>query len=153
MQSAFIGAEDLINSRPLGYQSNDPNDFKTLTPSSFLHGRLDGCCLPITAIDNQKFDIKNRWRLIQEALKHVWHRWMRELLPNLGPRQKWTQDRKNFEIGNEVLVINKALPRYQWEIGRITATFPGRDGVVRVVDVTNENGTLKKPCHRLIPLN
>ena len=153
LQAAFIGAEDLINSRPLGYQSNDPNDFRTLTPASFLHGRLDGSVLPST-VDNQPHNLKQRWRLIQTALKHIWKRWLREILPNLGPRQKWTQDNKNFEVGDEVLVVDKNLPRYQWDIGRITSVYPGRDGVVRIVDVRGENGgTLKKSVHRLIPLS
>ena len=153
LQAAFIGAEDLINSRPLGYQSNDPNDFRTLTPASFLHGRLDGHVLPPT-VDNQPFDHRQRWRLIQSTLKHIWKRWIKEILPTLGPRQKWTQENRNFEVGDEVLVVDKNLPRYRWNIGRITATYPGRDGVVRVVDVRGENGDiLQKTVHRLIPLS
>ena len=153
LHAAFIGAEDLLNSRPLGYQSNDPNDFRTLTPASFLHGRLDGSILP-PAVDNQDFNPKQRWRLIQSTLKHIWRRWIREILPNLGPRQKWTQEGRNFEVGDEVLVVDKNLPRYRWNIGRITATFPGRDGVVRVVNVKGENGeSLQRTVHRLIPLS
>ena len=153
LQAAFIGAEDLVNSRPLGYQSNDPNDFRTLTPASFLHGRLDGNILP-ESVEKENFNPKQRWRLIQTTLKHIWKRWIKEILPTLGPRQKWTQDGRNFEIGDEVLVMDKNVPRYRWNIGRITATYPGRDGVVRIVDVKGEAGeTLKKAVHRLIPLN
>ena len=84
----------------------------------------------------------------------MWKRWIKEILPTLGPRQKWTQDRRNFEVDDEVLVMDKNLPRYRWNIGRITATYPGRDGVVRVVDVKGETGDiLKKSVHRLIPLS
>ena len=153
LQAAFIGAEDLLNSRPLGYQTNDPNDHRVLTPASFLHGRLDGSNLP-KIIDDQEPNHKNRWRLVQLALKHIWQRWHREILPNLGPRQKWSQDSKNFEVGDEVLIMEKNIPRYKWNIGRVTATFPGRDGVVRVVNIKGKNGeTLQKTVHRLIPLN
>ena len=153
LQAAFIGAEDLLNSRPLGYQTNDPNDHRVLTPASFLHGRLDGSNLP-KSIDDQEPNHKNRWRLVQLALKHIWQRWHREILPNLGPRQKWSQDSKNVEVGDEVLIMEKNIPRYKWNIGRVTATFPGRDGVVRVVNIKGKNGeTLQKTVHRLIPLN
>ena len=153
LQSAFIGAEDLLNSRPLCYQTNDPNDMRTLTPASFLHGRLDGSFLPPN-VDRQDFDPRQRWRLIQRVLKQIWKRWIREILPTLGPRQKWTQDNRNFEVGDEVLVVDKNLPRYRWNIGRVTATYPGRDGVVRIVDVRGENGDiLKKTVHRLVPLS
>ena len=36
--SAVIGAEGLINSRPLTYQSSDPADLTPLTPNHFLRG-------------------------------------------------------------------------------------------------------------------
>ena len=153
LHAAFIGAENILNSRPLGYQTNDPNDHRTLTPASFLHGSLDGNVLPPT-VDRQNFNCKNRWRLIQRVLQQTWQRWIKEILPTLGPRQKWTQDNRNFEVGDEVLVVDKNLPRYRWNIGRVTATYPGRDGVVRVVDVKGENGDiLQKTVHRLIPLS
>ena len=152
LNAAFIGAEDLVNSRPLGYQTNDPNDFRVLTPASFLHGRLDGSNLPMV-VDQHQPDHRKRWRLVQTTLKHIWRRWLREILPTLGPRQKWTQDNRNFEVDDEVLVIDRNLPRYRWDIGRITQVYPGRDGVVRVVNVKGHNGeTLMKPVHRLIPL-
>ena len=153
LQSAFNGAEDILNSRPLGYQSNDPNDFRVLTPASFLHGRLDGHVLPAT-VDTQPYNHKQRWRLVQNTLNHIWKRWLTEILPTLGPRQKWTQDTRNFEVGDEVLVVDKNLPRYRWNIARITATYPGRDGVVRTVDIQGENGhILKTPVVKLIPLS
>ena len=152
LNSAFIGAEDLVNSRPLGYQTNDINDPRVLTPNSFIHGRLDGSFLP-PSVDTKDFDIRNRWRLVQQALKHIWKRWMQEILPTLGPRQKWTADNRNFQKDDEVLIVDKNLPRYRWNIGRVTEVYPGRDGVVRVVDVRDNKGTtLKKTVHRLIPL-
>lgn len=35
LQTAFIGAEGLINSRPLSYQSSNPSDNTVLTPNHF----------------------------------------------------------------------------------------------------------------------
>lgn len=37
--SAVVGAEGLINSRPLTYQSVNPQDPGPLTPNHFLHGQ------------------------------------------------------------------------------------------------------------------
>lgn len=36
------GAESLINSRPLAYQSANPNDDVQLTSNHFLHGQVGG---------------------------------------------------------------------------------------------------------------
>ena len=38
--TAIIGAEGLINSRPLTYQSANPVDDVPLTPNHFLHGQI-----------------------------------------------------------------------------------------------------------------
>jgi len=49
LSSAFIGAEALLNSRPLTYQSQSasPHDITPLTPSHFLHGELGRQAAPI----------------------------------------------------------------------------------------------------------
>ena len=44
--TAIIGAEGLIDSRPLTYQSTDPADDVPLTPNHFLHGQIGGQFAP-----------------------------------------------------------------------------------------------------------
>jgi len=44
--TAFTGAEALINSRPLTYQTTNPDDDGPLTPSHFLHGQIGGQFAP-----------------------------------------------------------------------------------------------------------
>ncbi|XP_074643958.1 uncharacterized protein LOC141900806 [Tubulanus polymorphus] len=38
LRTALIETESVINSRPLTYNSTDPNDFTAITPNHFLHG-------------------------------------------------------------------------------------------------------------------
>ena len=54
LQSAFIGAEALIDSRPLTYQSADPTDDIPLTPNHFLVGQLGGKFSPEIIDDAQR---------------------------------------------------------------------------------------------------
>jgi hypothetical protein len=149
--SALTGAESIVNSRPLTFQSYDPNDMTVLTPSHFLHGRLDGQVLP-EAVDELDFDPRLRWRVVQDCLNRFWTRWIREILPELGPRSKWFRDGREYVVGDEVLIMDPRLPRYRWNPGRVTEVLLGRDGRVRVVDVRTDQGTLQRPVHRLIPL-
>ena len=57
---------------------------------------------------------------------------MRESLPSLNPRQKWTETRPDLKIGDVVLVISPDCPRAHWPLGRVLAVFPGQDGHVLV---------------------
>ena len=87
--TTFTGTEALINSRPLTYQSANPNDDIPLTSNHFLHGQIGGQFAP-ELVDTMDFDPCKRWRRIQELIEHFWLRWIREWLPGLSKRHKWT---------------------------------------------------------------
>ena len=58
--SAVVGAEGLINPRPLTYQSSDPADLTPLTPNHFLHGQLRGRFAP-DSVDGEASNPRERW--------------------------------------------------------------------------------------------
>ena len=114
--TAFTGAETLINSRPITYQTANPEDNIPLTPNHFLHGQMGGEFAAST-VDTTEFSPRKRWRRIQELVKHFWKRWMREWLPYLNPRKKWFHQRESIKIGDIVLVIHPNTPGEsgQWD--------------------------------------
>lgn len=57
--SAVVGAEGLINSRPLTYQSVNPQDPVPLAPNHFLQGQLGGRFVP-DAVDSTGFNPSRR---------------------------------------------------------------------------------------------
>ena len=61
LMTAFVGAESLINCRPLTYQSSHPADDVPLTPNHFLFGQLGGHFAP-DSVDETKFNLKKRWQ-------------------------------------------------------------------------------------------
>ena len=128
--TALAGAEALINSRPLTYQSPDPHDNVPLTPNHFLFGQAGGCFAP-DAVDSEPFDVKKRWRRIQELVKHFWGRWMKEWLPLLHSRKKWCTANSDVKEDDLVLVIQEGLARGHWPLGRILQVYPGKDNHVR----------------------
>jgi hypothetical protein len=146
--TAVVGAENLINSRPLTYQTSNPNDDTALTPNHFLTGQLGGQFAP-DIIDNDRYDVKKRWRYVQELLRHFWKRWLREYLPTLGSRSKWFQTSRDFKADDIVLIVDPNTPRGHWPLGRVTKVFHGPDGHVRVVDVQVGRNVFRRPISRL----
>ena len=61
--TAFTGAEELINSRSLTYQSANPSDDVLLTPNHFLFGQVGGQFAP-ESVDTSHFNPRKRWRRI-----------------------------------------------------------------------------------------
>ena len=149
--TAFTGAEALINSRPLTYQSVHPQDDVPITPNHFLHGQVGGMFAP-DSVDATPFNPRRRWRRIQEIIRHFWKRGMQEWLPSLQVRQKWFSLSRNLQEDDVVVVVSPDSPRGCWPLGRIVKTYPGPDGFVRVVDVRVGKTVLKRPVTRICPL-
>ena len=151
LMTAMIGAEALINSRPLTYQSANPADDVPLTPNHFLHGQIGGQFAP-DSCDDTDFNPRKRWRRIQELVRHFWSRWLREWVPTLNARKKWYQTHRDVRKGDVMLVVSPDTPRGKWPLGRVLDVYPGKDGHVRVAKIQVGNGTLTRPVTKLCPL-
>ncbi|XP_046567596.1 uncharacterized protein LOC124275936 [Haliotis rubra] len=149
--TAFVAAEGLINSRPLTYQSAHPGDDVPLTPNHFLHGQCGGIFAP-DSVDTTSFSPRKRWRRVQELVRHVWRRWMKEWLPSLQCRRKWFTPSRDLRVNDVVLLISPDAPRGTWNLGIIVKTYPGSDGHVRVVDIKLKRKILTRPVSKVCPL-
>lgn len=144
--------EACLNSRPISPLSQDPNDLLPLTPNHFLIGE------PPTAIaepdySHLKENRLSRYQLIEQMRQHFWRRWYKEYLISLHQLPKWQRcTRPNLEAGTMVLIKEDNLPPLCWKLGRILETFPGRDGVVRVVNVKTASGVVKRHANKLCVL-
>ena len=54
--------------------------------------------------------------------------------------------------GQIVMLVDPQYPRASWPIGRITETYPGKDGKVRSAKVAIKGREYIRPVSRLIPL-
>ena len=97
LTTAFTGAEALLNSRPLTYQSANPEDDIPLTLNHFLIGQIGGQFAP-ESVDETNYSLKKRWRRVQELVRHFWHRWLREWIPSLSNRRKWLKEERDLHI-------------------------------------------------------
>lgn len=147
LRTLLAEAEAIVNSRPLGHVSSDPDCPTSLTPFHFLIGTASNEAMP--RLDEGtlvgRADFKKALRLAEL----FWNRWVREILPDMQPRAPISKE-TNVKIGDVVIIADESLPRGTWPKGRITKVYPGRDGVVRVADVATLSGILRRPLRKLV---
>lgn len=143
--------EAVLNSRPLCPLSSDPSDFEPLTAGHFIIGR-PLTALPEHSLDTQPISTRRRFQLIQALSQRFWILWSTSYLHTLQTRSKWLSPSSPPQVGELVLIKEDGLPPLQWKMGRITRTIPGKDGVVRVVDLDTAQGNLRRPVFKLARL-
>ena len=146
MSTVFAEVKCLINSRPIGFASNDPNDLQPLTPNHFLLGRATAE-IPQGPFEETKNRLK-RFEFTQMLVNHFWNRFVKEYMPTLMKRSKWQHKGKQLQVGDIVLVIESGTPRGKWNLSRIFEVYPGSDGVVRNVKVKNQHGEYKRSVQK-----
>ena len=125
LETIFTEVESLLNSRPLTV-SDDPNSECVLTPNHFLIVQMGGGFVP-GSVDTEPFNPRKHWRR-QEVTRHVWSRWMKEYLLQIGSRQKWYFCNGNLRLEMLSLIL---IPVQWGESGMLGAleislfpTFP-----------------------------
>lgn len=147
LNTLFCEVEAIVNSRPITVVSNDPNDLQPLTPNHLLLLR-SGLQLPlinVTLADTYR----KKWKHVQFLANCFWKRWLKEYLPTLQLRQKWTHENRNFAVGDVVLVQDANTHRGNWPMGRISKVFPGKDGLVRSVEIKTKHSVVIRPIHKI----
>lgn len=148
LQTAMCEAEAILNDRPITPSSDDPNDIEALTPNHII--QLKGKpILPPGLFRKEDLYIRRRWRQAQYITDLFWKRWMREYLLMMQQRQKWHKPRRNFTVGDLVLVVDDVSPRNSWLKGRITETMTDSKGQVRRVRLKTKTSVLERPVTKL----
>ncbi|XP_038053740.1 uncharacterized protein LOC119726178 [Patiria miniata] len=122
-----------------------------VTPNLLLMGRHDAT-LPQVVYPARDLLGRRRWKHSQVLADHFWSGFVKSYLPTLQERQKWRTDRPNLTTNDVVMIVDPALSRAQWPIGRVAETFPGSDGRVRTASVSVRGKTYTRPVARLIRL-
>lgn len=152
--------EGILNSRPITPLSINPDDGQPLTPAHFMVGGPI-----ITLPDPMPDDLTSRqrslvetWIQLTEIKSHWLKRWLTEVRQVWQNRYKWNTDSDDIQIGTVVMMVEKHRSPYSWQAARITKVFPGRDGRIRVVEVTtaatkdNPKQTFTRAITELVPI-
>ena len=105
-----------------------------------------------------------RLEFIDRMINSFWKKWQRDYFPTLLVRQKWHVTKRNMKVGDIVLVQDSNVIRGKWKLGQVVNAEPGRDGMVRDVQIcyrTQKQNKeyeiggevlIKRSVHRLIVL-
>lgn len=143
-----------LNSRPLSAMSDDPQDLTVLTPGHFLVGgpMVQPWAPDYTEIPNCRL---KAWQQLHKIQQEFWNRWREEVILEQNSRNKWLVPRRNLAVGDMVMLRNHMTPPTTWLMGRVIAVFPGKDDLVRIVEVRTEHSVFKRPIGQLclLPVN
>ncbi|KRZ51812.1 hypothetical protein T02_2473 [Trichinella nativa] len=143
LRTVLCEIEARINSKPLNFVGDDPNDPNPLTPFHFLIGReyRNVHNIPHGEGNDPTYgapttkELSRRWKYRRTLVDNLWKRWKSEYVVNLSQRKKWTKSKQEPHVGDIVLVSEDDVLTHMWPMARIIEVYPGRDGVVRTVKV------------------
>ena len=144
--------EQTLNARPLTPVSSYFNDLEALTPNHFLFGTTN-VCLPYLPCAEEFVDYRKVFRQTQAYANLIWDRFRKEYLPTLNNRQKWRSTANgNLTEGDLVWLIEDSDRRGYYNLGRVTETIEGSDGVIRSAKVRTKKRVYKRPVVKLAPV-
>ena len=150
LSTVLCEVESIINGRPITKVSSEANDFSPLTPNHLLLLRKGPDPPPGVFLQDHMY--RRRWKYTQHLVEQFWRRWIREYLPELQRRQKWTKESRNIKKDDLVLLCDENTPRGLWPLGIIVQTMEGRDGLVRSVKVRTKSSVFTRPITKVVLL-
>lgn len=147
----FAEAEFVLNSRPLQPFSSNPGSLRALCPNDILLGR------PVSSLPPGIFPteglLKRKWKQVQQLADQFWRRFRQEYLHLLSLRAKWLMQRRNFSVGDLVLVSDANLLHAQWTLARVTAVKANpNDAMVSSIRVKTATTELERPITKIVLL-
>ena len=135
----------LVNSRPLYPSSEDIFNDPPISPNDLIIGQH---IPPPVPEEENKVNPRNLLRICQKKIHEFWKAWIKYFAPNLLPRNKWFHTRENLKIGDLVLELD-STSRRQWKMAIVVNTYPGKDNLVRKVQIRTAKGCFDRPIHKL----
>ncbi len=150
LYSVLVEAESILNSRPLApISTEEAADLSFITAGHFLIGR------PLKAPPSKQPSTSpishlRRWNLVTRLKADLWKKWSASYLSSISQRSKWFRPSLQLRPGDIVFVKDETLRTRDWPIAKVIKTYPGDDGVVRVVDIICRGTTYRRPVVKLV---
>ena len=148
LYTCVLEVANLINQRPIGRITNDPDDGSYLCPNDVSLGRASSE-VPQGPLRETK-NPRHRVEFVQRIVDLFWKRWNRDLFPLLVPKKKWNRERRNVRVDDTVIVADPNAVRGKWTIGGVIRVYPGSDGKIRNVKMKTPIGECQRPITKIV---
>ena len=160
LHTLLVEVQGIINSQPITCESiGDVNSIIPLSPVQLLGSKTRVVMPPPGIFQKEDMYCRKQWRRVQHLSNEFWTQWRKGMFATIQTRQKWNQTKRNFEVGDIVLVCYNVI-RNKWPMARILKTNSNEEGLVRSVQLvtgrTNssnkETSIFDRPVNRLVLL-
>lgn len=142
-RTLLVEAVNIVNSRPLTFSSSDPDESEApLTPKTILTMKWKLVVPPPGEFQRADLYLRKHWKRVQYLAEVFWSRWSKEYLNALQERTKWNRSKRNFQIGDVVLVVDERTPKNVWSLARITDVVSDSSGFVRSATIKTMSSLL-----------
>ncbi len=146
LETLVIEVEEALNSRPLTYTTDDPDDPIPLTPNHFI--RCPGALFLPEADVRDAASMRSAVKKLQHLREALRSRFRKEYLGFLRGHTS-SRATPSLQVGDVVLIENELKKRQEWQLGVILEAIPGKDGVCRVFKLKTRAGEMLRPAQRL----
>ena len=115
LHTVLLEVANLVNQRPIGRPTNDPDEGTYLCPNDILIGRA-ASHVPQGPFLKTK-NLRHRVEFLQQILDSFWKRWTRDVFPSLVSRKKRDVQRRDVKVNDIVMLVDTNAVRGNWTIG------------------------------------
>ena len=148
LDTIFCEIESIINSRPVTKSSEDPNDSASLCPNQLLLLKTAQLCPPCISDPGDVY--RRRWKFVQYIAEQFWKKWVLHYIPELQRRAKWLDVKRNFQVGDLVLLKDECTPRYLWPLGLVVEVYKSSDNLVRSLKIKTKVNQFVRPVTKVV---
>ena len=126
--------EGILISWPLTVKTiSDPTSDLPLAPSNILTMKSKVVMPPPEDFIRPDLYCRKRWCRVQHIANEFWSRWRKEYLQSLQSHPKWQGGKRNFSVGDIVLVLQDESVCNHWPITRVIQVFKDSNGYIRSI--------------------
>jgi hypothetical protein len=130
-------AAQMVNSRPIARNSEDPSSGGPITP---LHLQLGRATVGVPQVRFEESpQLTRRLQYVEEVKRQFWAKWMQQVFQGRVLAQQWRKPKRDVMPGDVVMLAEAEVEDPVYHLGKVDSVKTGEDGHVRTVSIQYTN--------------